>query len=231
MVLVAMSTLVALMTFGPKSTRGLPTACALRSVGRPCMSSCQVPSSLDPRRRPRARVRSLRSSSSPSSDENELEGPRSLDRHLFRLRAMGKITAEEAQSIHNARVPPAPSREDAIGAYLSAKRRRAESGADPIRDPGVYVRSIARTRPPDVEAIPRTPPAVEAGTTLLPSFLRKHGIGANEINENCLSALRECSSDVADRALQAYAKQKQTRDTRGTPKISDPSAYVLAVLR
>ena len=144
---------------------------------------------------------------------------------------MGKITTEEAQSIHNANLPLAPSCEDAMGAYLSAKRRREESGADPIHDPGVYVRSIARKRQSDIATIQHTPPSLDARTMLLQSFLRKHGIGANEINENCMSALRDCSSGVADRALQAYAKQKQTRETRGTPKISDPSAYVLAVLK
>ena len=63
------------------------------------------------------------------------------------------------------------------------------------------------------------------------SMLQKNGVISNELNENCLLALRRCPGTIADNALNAYVKQKRRREANGIDKISDPSNYVLAVLR
>lgn len=53
----------------------------------------------------------------------------------------------------------------------------------------------------------------------------------NELNENCLLALRRSPNLIAENALRAYVKQKLRREANGTEKISDPSNYIMAVLR
>jgi ATP-dependent DNA helicase RecG len=65
----------------------------------------------------------------------------------------------------------------------------------------------------------------------LTSILQKNEVSSNELNESCLLALRRCPHPVADNALKAYAKQKRRRETNGMDRISDPSKYIMAVLR
>lgn len=66
---------------------------------------------------------------------------------------------------------------------------------------------------------------------LLQSILLKHDVRPNELNERCLLALRGCSVGIADYAVQAYANQQRKREMKKETKISDPSSYILAVLR
>lgn len=69
------------------------------------------------------------------------------------------------------------------------------------------------------------------GISSISSILQNSDVRVNELSENCLLALSRCPHPVADNALKAYAKQKRRRETNGMDKISDPSKYILAVLR
>lgn len=62
-------------------------------------------------------------------------------------------------------------------------------------------------------------------------LLQSNNVELNELNENCLLALRRSPSLIAESALRAYVKQKLRREANGTEKISDPSNYIMAVLR
>lgn len=63
------------------------------------------------------------------------------------------------------------------------------------------------------------------------SILQNNNVSLNDLNESCLLALSRCPHPVADNALKAYVKQKRRRETYGMDKISDPSKYIIAVLR
>ena len=63
------------------------------------------------------------------------------------------------------------------------------------------------------------------------SILQNNDVSLNDLNESCLLALSRCPHPVADNALKAYVKQKRRRETNGMDKISDPSKYIIAVLR
>ena len=62
-------------------------------------------------------------------------------------------------------------------------------------------------------------------------LLQSNDVELNELNDNCLLALRRSPSLIAENALKAYVKQKRRREANGTEKISDPSNYIMAVLR
>ncbi|KAL9180398.1 hypothetical protein ACHAXT_008368 [Thalassiosira profunda] len=65
----------------------------------------------------------------------------------------------------------------------------------------------------------------------LQAILQRNNITTNELNESCLRALSSCPPPMANDALKAYTVQKRRREMNGTEKISNPSSYVLAVLR
>ena len=65
----------------------------------------------------------------------------------------------------------------------------------------------------------------------LQPILIRNCISANELNESCLRALSSCPPPMANGALKAYTIQKRRRETNGTEKISNPSSYIMAVLR
>jgi hypothetical protein len=163
---------------------------------------------------------------------------------------MGQLAPEEARSIQSAGLPPVPSADAAVArtaldAYLAIKQRRRETGVPPVRNPGAYVRSIARKQLSEREGRENTPSLVDATAnggqqrrepvgpheTRVEACLKKHDIGPTEINEKCRLALHGGSAAVAESALQAYAHQKQRRAARGTQQIADASSYVLAVMR
>ncbi len=66
---------------------------------------------------------------------------------------------------------------------------------------------------------------------LLRSILQKHGVRPNELNERCLLALSGCPSEVADYSVNAFAQQRRKREMKNEANISDPSAYIMVVLR
>lgn len=62
-------------------------------------------------------------------------------------------------------------------------------------------------------------------------LLQKNDVSLNELNEHCLIALSRCPDIVANYAVEAYSRQKRKREMKKENKISDPSSYVMAVLR
>ena len=66
---------------------------------------------------------------------------------------------------------------------------------------------------------------------LINSILQKHGVKSNELDERCLVALSGCPNMVAEYSVQAYAQQKRKREQKKEAKITDPSSYIMAVLR
>ena len=147
---------------------------------------------------------------------------------------------------------------ESVDTYIEQKIRRIEKGREPIGNPGLYVRtimkkklellnvnlplttSIDREQPTENHVIPCTDevskfddinPKDREVDALLQSFIRKNDIGPNEINENCLLSLSQYSLPIVKSALEVYVKQKRKRDMNGLGEISDPSSYVMAVLR
>jgi len=195
-------------------------------------------------------LRTLNSySSSSSSNENGSSKIDSADSYLSQLRAKG-LTAEEAESISNALFNPANDGtkrsiiNESIDVYISMKKRRTETGGESITNPGFYVRSIVRRQlletgennnpssaDPKSENQQVETVMQKLNGTPLPSCLQNNDIGPNELNEKCLIALSRCPNSMADNAIKAYARQKLRRKTNGTDGISNPSSYVMAVLR
>ena len=121
---------------------------------------------------------------------------------------------------------------------MSTHKRRMEIVGQSVGNLGFYVRSIVRkqllemdenTKPSHVDQ--RVEPVGQNSNALLRPLIQKNQIDANELDQNCLFALSRCPNPMADSALKAYAKQEQRREMKGTERISDPSSYVMAVLR
>jgi hypothetical protein len=65
----------------------------------------------------------------------------------------------------------------------------------------------------------------------LQSILQKHDVRPNELNERCLLALCGCPSEVAEYSVNAFVQQRRKREIKKEANISDPSSYIMAVLR
>lgn len=171
-----------------------------------------------------------------------------VDDYLSKLRDLGRITPEEVQSILTANIANDDASKEAlnqsIDIYLSTKQRRMDAGGEAIRNPGSYVRTIARKQllllgeeggqqsssPTDSKQVDQRN-GQEVLDDSMRQILQNNDIGPNELNEHCLLALSRCSTAVAKNALNAYTRQKQRREMNSIEKIADPSSYVLAVIR
>lgn len=65
----------------------------------------------------------------------------------------------------------------------------------------------------------------------LRSILQRYDVRSNELDERCLMALNRCPSEMADYSVRAFAQQRQKREIKKEARISDPSSYIMAVLR
>lgn len=202
---------------------------------------------------PMATIRRPLSSTSSSTNGNDSMRLDSMDSYLSHLTTKEKLTAEEAQSIKNALSNKSADDDttksiinSSIDAYISMNKRKMEIGQS-IGNPGMYVRSIVRSQLLKNEESNNPSPAhfnAKSGqhqgepvgqssidSTLQP-LLQSNGIGSEELNESCMLALSRCPTQTCrEDALKAYNRQKKRREINGTDKISNPSSYVMAVLR
>lgn len=96
-----------------------------------------------------------------------------------------------------------------------------------------YITSIIRNQLQKLEDIEKksTKSNIADYPTLQP-ILSSNNINIQELNDNCLMALSQCPNlSMADDALKAYTRQQKRREMNGTDKISNPSSYIMAVLR
>lgn len=137
-----------------------------------------------------------------------------------------------------------------IESYLTQKESRRRLNSRPIENVGGYVRTIVRNQLANsrsshrIDAInndkkqqqQQQQPKSSNNTCenihpLLQPFIQRNQINQNELNESCLRTLSQTSNDVAQYALEAYVRQKQRRLEKDMAQISDPSLYVLKILR
>lgn len=138
-----------------------------------------------------------------------------------------------------------------IDIYLTQKARRRQSGTEEIANPGSYVRSIVKKEVELIGGMPEVPSQQEytskeapenstaeqihredtMGFPQLQELLRLSYIEPNELNESCLHALSHHSTPTIKYALETYLKQKKRREQNDMDKISNPSSYIMALLR
>jgi len=191
-----------------------------------------------------SRRRPLCSSPIPSNNENNDHTDSYLNSYLSQLRGTKSLTVDEVQSIKialsNLDLSSIEDNDkhtkiikDSINIYRSMNKNRISSSGHGIANPAAYITSIIRNQLQKSKDIEKksTKRNIADYPTLQP-ILSSNNINIQELNDNCLMALSQCPNlSMADDALKAYTRQQKRREMNGTDKISNPSSYIMAVLR